>query len=306
MSDKPIILYWIRRDLRVSDNPALTDALRTGAQVLPVFIYDDWFSQLGAAPKFRLEKSLESLQKRYADLGSYVIIRQGAAITVLRELINETGATSVIWSRDLDPMAISRDSKIKKDLKESGVSVTSYRGQVLFEPWTVSTKTGSFYRVYTPFWNSVRDRSVEPSFAAPNCVSSPVKKPETLTVKDLDLAIEMSRGHKILSQYVEAGELAAQTKLKKFLDGPVVNYSEDRNIPELNGTSSLSDHLAWGEISPNQCWNSTFPMVLDGIQGSETFLKELVWRDFAYHLIYHTPHIVVSYTHLTLPTSDLV
>ena len=166
MSDKPIILYWIRRDLRVSDNPALTDALKTGAQVIPVFIYDDWFSQLGAAPKFRLEKSLESLQKRYADLGSYVIIRQGAAITVLRELINETGATSVIWSRDLDPMAISRDSKIKKDLKESGVSVTSYRGQVLFEPWTVSTKTGGFYRVYTPFWNSVRDRSVEPSFEA--------------------------------------------------------------------------------------------------------------------------------------------
>ena len=292
MSDKPIILYWIRRDLRVSDNPALTDALKTGAQVIPVFIYDDWFSQLGAAPKFRLEKSLESLQKRYADLGSYVIIRQGAAITVLRELINETGATSVIWSRDLDPMAISRDSKIKKDLKESGVSVTSYRGQVLFEPWTVSTKTGGFYRVYTPFWNSVRDRSVEPSFEVPNCVSSPSKKPATLTVKDLDLAIEMSRGRKILSQYVEAGELAAQTKLKKFLDGPVVNYSEDRNIPQLNGTSSLSDHLAWGEISPNQCWNSTFPMVLDGVQGSETFLKELVWRDFAYHLIYHTPHIV--------------
>ena len=97
-------------------------------------------------------------------------------------------------------MAISRDSKIKKDLKESGVSVTSYRGQVLFEPWTVSTKTGGFYRVYTPFWNSVRDRSVEPSFEVPNCVSSPSKKPATLTVKDLDLAIEMSRGHKILSQ----------------------------------------------------------------------------------------------------------
>jgi deoxyribodipyrimidine photo-lyase len=91
---------------------------------------------------------------------------------------------------------------------------------------------------------------------------------------------------------VEVGELAAQTKLKKFLDGPVVNYSDDRNIPQINGTSLLSDHLAWGEISPNQCWNGTFPMVINGVQGSETFLKELVWRDFAYHLIYHTPHIV--------------
>ena len=97
MSDKSIILYWIRRDLRVSDNPALTDALKTGAEVIPVFKYDDWLTQLGEAPKYRLEKSLESLQKRYADLGSYVIIRKGAAVTVLRELINETGATSVIW-----------------------------------------------------------------------------------------------------------------------------------------------------------------------------------------------------------------
>ena len=73
MSDKPIILYWIRRDLRVADNPALTNALKTGAEVIPVFIYDDWFSHLGAAPKFRLEKSLESLQKRYADLGLSLI-----------------------------------------------------------------------------------------------------------------------------------------------------------------------------------------------------------------------------------------
>ena len=102
----------------------------------------------------------------------------------------------------------------------------------------------------------------------------------------------MSRGRKILSQYMEAGELAAQIKLRKFLDGPVIKYSDDRNIPQINGTSSLSDHLAWGEISPNQCWNSTFPMVADGVQGAETFLKELVWRDFAYHLVYHTPHIV--------------
>ena len=292
MLDKQVILYWIRRDLRISDNPALSEVVNSGALVVPVFIYDEWFSALGAAPKFRLEKSLLSLQKQYEGLGSYLLIKKGPALCILHDLIKETRATSVVWARDLDPKAIARDTEIKKDLKANGISVTSYRGQVLFEPWTVSTKTGGFYRVYTPFWNSVRDRDVERSLQSPKSVSSPSSRPNSLSVGDLNLGNKMSRGRKILSQYMEAGELAAQIKLRKFLDGPVINYSDDRNIPQINGTSSLSDHLAWGEISPNQCWNSTFPMVADGVQGAETFLKELVWRDFAYHLIYHTPHIV--------------
>ena len=161
--NKNVILYWIRRDLRISDNPALSEAVNSGALVIPVFIYDDWFSELGAAPKFRLEKSLVSLQKQYEGLGSYLIIKKGPAGTVLRDLIKETHATSVVWARDLDPKAIARDTEIKKNLKARGISVKSCRGQVLFEPWTVSTKTGGFYRVYTPFWNSVRDRIVEQS-----------------------------------------------------------------------------------------------------------------------------------------------
>ena len=292
MSDQTTILYWIRRDMRVSDNPALSEAVNSGAYVIPVFIYDDWFSQLGAAPKFRLEKSLVSLQKQYERLGSYLIIRKGPSRAVLRELIKETGATSVVWSRDLDPKAIERDTEIKQDLKANCINAKSYRGQVLFEPWKVSTKTGGFYRVYTPFWNSVKDQFVDLTLNSPNSISSPSERPSTLTVEDLNLGADMSRGSNILGKYIEAGELAAQTKLKNFLEGPVANYSEDRNIPHLNATSLLSDHLAWGEISPNQCWNSAFPTFLDGVMGAETFLKELVWREFAYHLIYHTPHIV--------------
>ena len=163
MLNKPVILYWIRRDMRISDNPALIEAVNSGALVVPVFIYDEWFSELGAAPKFRLEKSLLSLQKQYEGLGSYLLIKKGPAGSILRDLIKETRATSVVWARDLDPKAIARDSEIKKDLKAQGISVKSFRGQVLFEPWTVSTKTGGFYRVYTPFWNSVRDRDVERS-----------------------------------------------------------------------------------------------------------------------------------------------
>ena len=76
MIDKPVILYWIRRDLRVSDNPALIEAVNSGALVVPVFIYDEWFTELGAAPKFRLEKSLLSLQKKYEKLGSYLLIKK--------------------------------------------------------------------------------------------------------------------------------------------------------------------------------------------------------------------------------------
>ncbi len=107
MIDKPVILYWIRRDLRISDNPALIEAVNSGALIVPVFIYDEWFSELGAAPKFRLEKSLLSLQKQYEKLGSYLLIKKGPAGSVLRDLIKETHATSVFWARDLDPKAIA-------------------------------------------------------------------------------------------------------------------------------------------------------------------------------------------------------
>ena len=129
MSDKATILYWIRRDMRVSDNPALSEAVNSGAYVIPVFIYDDWFSQLGAAPKFRLEKGLVSLQEQYERLGSYLTIRKGPSRAVLRELIKETGATSVVWSRDLDPKAIERDTEIKQDLKANCINAKSYRGR---------------------------------------------------------------------------------------------------------------------------------------------------------------------------------
>ena len=116
--------------MRVSDNPALSEAVNSGAYVIPVFIYDDWFSQLGAAPKFRLEKSLVSLQKQYERLGSYLTIRKGPSRVVLRELIKETGATSVVWSRDLDPTAIERDTEIKKDLKAE-VVIASYKERLI-------------------------------------------------------------------------------------------------------------------------------------------------------------------------------
>ena len=202
MSDKVTILYWIRRDMRVSDNPALSEAVNSGAYVIPVFIYDDWFSQLGAAPKFRLEKSLVSLQKQYERLGSYLTIRKGPSRAVLRELIKETGATSVVWSRDLDPKAIERDTEIKQDLKANCINAKSYRAQVLFEPWKVSTKTGGFYRVYTPFWNSVKDHFVDLSLNSPNSISSPSERPSTLTVEDLNLGTAMSRGSNILSKYI--------------------------------------------------------------------------------------------------------
>ncbi|MGA1760219.1 MAG: deoxyribodipyrimidine photo-lyase, partial [Paracoccaceae bacterium] len=160
MGHQPI-LYWIRRDFRLSDNAALSAAVQSGRPVIPVFIRDDQVYALGAAPKWRLGLGLETLEKAYNTFGSRIIYRSDSAKDVLQSLVSETGAVSVYWSRAYDPISISRDKEIKAQLSQNGIDARSFGGHVMFEPWDVSTKTGGFFRVYTPFWNAVRDRFVE-------------------------------------------------------------------------------------------------------------------------------------------------
>lgn len=289
---KPTLL-WIRRDLRLSDHPALLAAVDRGP-VIPIFIHDQTVEDLGAAPKWRLQIGLEHFAKSLQSRGSRLILRRGAALDVLQAMIAETGAEAVFWTRAYDPAAVARDTEVKATLKDAGVEARSFGGHLLFEPWTAETKTGGFYRVYTPFWKSVRTRDVDAPRPAPGQIPAPKVWPETEALADWDMGRAMQRGATIVRPFVRLGEQAAQDRLAHFIDQHVARYDTMRDRPDHDGTSGLSENLALGEISPYQCWHAGRRALDAGHAGAETFLKELVWREFAYHLLHHTPHILTE------------
>ncbi len=291
MTDTSPILLWFRRDLRLGDHPALSDAAASGRPVLAVFILDEVVEGLGAAPKWRLGLGVESFARRLQEIGARLILRRGPALEVLQTLIRETGASSVWWTRQYDPDQIARDKSVKSALSENGIDARSFPGHLLFEPWQVETGQGKFYQVYTPFWKAVRGRDVAPRLSAPTQLNAPEGWPDSDDLSDWQMGRAMDRGADVVRPYLHIGEVAAQQRLASFIRHNVQGYGTDRDRLDLDGTSGLSENLTYGEISPLALWDAGQRALADGKAGAETFLKEVVWREFAYHLIYHTPHI---------------
>ncbi len=291
--DRPVIL-WLRRDLRLSDHPALTEACAGGRPVIPVFILNDQVAALGAAAKWRLGQGLEVFARVLAERGSRLILRRGPAQEVLQALIAESGAGAVHWTRAYDPISRERDGAIKSALKAQGIDARSFPGSLLFEPWTVQTGTGGPYRVYTPMWKAVRGRDVAPPLPAPGRMCAPAAWPVSDRLQDWALGTAMRRGAAVLAAHSAPGEAAAQDRLARFIDEGIARYEARRDIPGVKGTSGLSEYLALGEIAPQRCWHAAFAARERGGAGAETFLKELVWREFAYHLMYHSPQILTG------------
>ena len=290
----PPILVWFRRDLRLDDHAALSAATDTGRPVIPVFIYDDVLTGYGACPKWRMGLGVEMFSKRLATLGSRLILRKGSALPVLTALINETGATDVFWSRAYDPEAIARDSDVKAALKRDGIVAKSFKGHVLFEPWDVQTGAGGPYRVFTPFWRSVRERPVGPVLPPVSKISSPQDWPESDSLANWGLGDVMGPGAEIVKRHVCVGETAALERAETFFHQKAHTYAARRDIPAVDGTSSLSEDLTYGEVSVRRLWQLGMRARDAGVDGAEAFLRQLVWRDFAYHLAYHTPHILTD------------
>ncbi len=291
MNTSPILI-WFRRDLRLTDHPALHAAAATGRPIIPVFIHDDTVQALGAAPKWRLGLGVEHFAHSLNDIGSRLVLRRGDALTVLKALIEETGAGGVYWSRLYDPASVARDTDVKSQLKALGIEAKSFGGHLMFEPWTVETKTGGYYRVYTPFWNMVKNRDVDAPLPAPSKLLPPQSWPASDELSAWQMGVKMNRGADVVRPHVRLGEQAAQERLESFISHAVARYNTTRDLPAVDGTSGLSENLALGEISPHQCWHAGLRARHEGEGGAETFLKELVWREFAYHLMHHTPRIL--------------
>ncbi len=283
-------IVWCRRDLRLADNAALVGAVATGQPVLPVFVFDEICEALGAAAKWRLGRSLADLAAGLEGLGSRLVLRRGSALAVLQGLVAETNATSLHWTRGYEAVGMARDMGVRAAV----AGAVSYPGALLWEPWQVSTAAGGVFKVYTAFWHAVRRREVAGLRAAPGRPASPEVWPVSDRLEDWGLDRAVDRGGAVLARLAGVGEAAAQVGLARFVAEKLPRYASERDFPDRDICSGLSENLAWGEISPTRVWATGMAALRDGIPGAEKFLQEVVWREFAWHLLYHTPHLAVK------------
>lgn len=291
-------LLWLRRDFRLHDHAALQAAVARGKPIIPVVIADALDQAMGAAPRWRWAQAIRHFAAQWAGLGGQVILRQGAALPVLQALVAETGADAVFWTRYLHPEAIARDKVIKATLSAAGILAKGFDGQLLFNPWAMETHAGGPYRVYTPFWKACRAAPAPAHpIPAPASILHPRHWPESLALEAFCAPLErgMNRGAAVVAAHAVVGEAAAQARLQRFIDKALATYREQRDFPDRPATSGLSENLAWGEISPHRLWWAVTDHIARypaAASGGEHFLKELVWREFAWHLAFHTPHIL--------------
>lgn len=290
-SASPTIL-WFRKDLRLQDNLALVAAANRGGAILPIYIREPeeaGTGPLGSAQGWWLHHSLEALSGALADFGSRLILRSGAASSVLNDLIAETGAGAVYWNRRYDPPGMAIDSEIKQDLSGRGLDVKSFAGQLLHEPGKLKTGAGGNFRVYTPFWKAL-DGSGEPPepVPAPTALPAPAAWPRSEALGSWDLLPTKPNWAKGFEAEWQPGEAGAHKRLSKFIKSGLKGYRTRRDFPGEAHVSMLSPHLALGEISPASVWQATRGLSDDhASEDTIHFRKELVWRDFSYHLLYH-------------------
>jgi deoxyribodipyrimidine photo-lyase len=292
MPDTSPVIVWFRQDLRLADNPALRAAAASGRPVIPVYILDDdtpgsW--RAGGAARWWLHHSLSALLSSLEDMDGQLILRQGSSPEVLEELVKETEAGAVYWNRCYEPYAIDRDKGLKIHLKEKGCTVESFNGSLLFEPWQVETKAGGFYKVYTRYWQAVRAMQEPPlPESVPDKVTFADAMPESDDLESLSLLPTQPDWAGGLRDAWVTGEAAAMERLDDFLSDRIEGYKQGRDFPADPATSNLSPYLHIGNISPRQIWARTLERV-GWTAASEAFLKEVVWREFAYHVLYHLP-----------------
>lgn len=294
MAKSPPTLVWLRRDLRLADQPALHAALANGGPVIPVFIHapdEEAPWQPGAASNWWLHHSLEALNAALTRQGSRLVLHSGPTLETLRTLVHETGATAVYWNRLYDPALVLRDQGIKAGLRADGLEVRSFNGHLLIEPWKVETGQGRPYKVFSPFWKACRQRGIDRDpLPAPETLPAPWAWPDSLSLGQLDLlpTIDWTAG---LQATWSPGEAGAHQRLEQFLPEAARDYAEGRERPDRDGTSRLSPHLHFGEISPRQVLRALREAGLAPESGGpEAFIRELGWRDFAHHVLYHFPH----------------
>jgi len=285
---QPIVLHWFRQDLRLADNPALSAAAKVG-RVLPIYILDDRNAgkdAMGLASRWWLHHSLESLN---AKLDGALSVFSGDATELLPALCQKHCIEAVYWNRCYEPWRIARDDRIQQALNAANIRAHSFNGSLLWEPWDIKKSNGTPYKVFTPFYRKgcLSASAPRAPLPAPARLAT-VKDAGSIGIEELRL-LPSIRWDKSLDKNWIIGESAARKRLQSFLRHGITRYKVGRNFPAQENVSRLSPHLHFGEISPNQIWHAT--RELGENANTNSFCRELGWREFSHHLLYYFPEL---------------
>lgn len=292
------VIHWFRRDLRVSDNTALSEATRRAGQVIPVFILEDALRtgpDVGAARLDFLLRSLECLRKNLAELGHPLIIRRGKSEEVLPRLCRELGAQAVFANKRYEPYAQTRDSRLFNALNAAGFGFELFKDAVAWEEQEVLTQSGKPFTVFTPYSKAWKAKGTIPGprgklrtsdlqHSTPKFRSDPFPT----GVNEFGLSLSQTP--------IPAGERAALDALREFMRGPVYAYATTRDFPAVDGTSQLSPHLRAGTIGIRTILAALAKAreqaaTPEQKRGCEVFLNELIWREFYLQVLHNFPHV---------------
>lgn len=315
MKKQSTSIYWFRRDLRLSDNPALDWVCANSQRVMFIYIHDEeeqWSA--GGASRWWLHKSLSHLEQRLSKLGHTLYCYKGNAKNIIEDLVEKVNATDLVFNRIYESQGILQDKLICESIaglnsesdNHSTVRCRAFHSGLFFQPGTVKNNQDLPYRVFTPFYKKIRP--LIESVASNDCVESKNKidtKIRNISVVDLKINQSCSNldildafpWHEKLSRYWQPGEINARAVLSNFIDNAVSGYQNNRDIPGVDGTSMLSASLHFGELTPGYIYRAVTPVLYsdnnsNAMNSAEVFIKQLVWREFAHHVLWYFPDTV--------------
>jgi deoxyribodipyrimidine photo-lyase len=293
--DKKTVILWFRRNLRLADNAALEAAAASGLAVIPVYVLNEqaetW--RFGGASRWWLSRSLRALDAGLRRLDSRLILRRGEAVAALTGLAEETGAEAVFFTRGYEPFIVRQETALNAALRRAGIGCRRFGGNLLCEPEAVANKSGEPFKVFTPFYKACQAKEpVATPIPAPKTLTAPAVWPDSEPLESWALEPSKPDWAREMREFWTPGEAGANSRLQAFMDGALADYAAMRDRPDIDGTSRLSPHLAFGEISPRQAWHA-----IDSAAGRDarlqrgavSYIRELYWREFSYHLLFHWP-----------------
>jgi deoxyribodipyrimidine photo-lyase len=300
MVDQPPIIVWFRDDLRLSDHPALSAAAKTGGPVVGLYVLDEesrGVRPLGGAARWWLARSLRRLQASLQAAGADLVLRRGAAAKVIPELARAAKASAVVWNEISQVPHLAVAKTVEAELAKAGIDSQSFPGDLLASPRDIRTKDGRCLRVFTPFWRRLQALGEVPApLPAPKRLAA-IAGVTSEALEDWKLEPRHPDWGGGLRERWTPGEVAAQQRLGDFLADGLTGYAGQRNRPDRDGTSALSPHLRFGEISPRQIWHAARFAAAERpalSADANKFLSELGWREFCRHLLFDNPELATT------------
>jgi deoxyribodipyrimidine photo-lyase len=292
------VLFWFRRDLRSHDNVGLHHALKTFKKVYCVFIFDrDILDELPTKQDRRVEfiwESIAELKASIESMGGDLIVQYASARAEIPAIAKALKVDAVYTNEDYEPHAVARDAKVRKILDGEGIDFRTFKDTVIFEKSEVLTQAGGTFSVFTPYKNAWLKRLHDSDLAPRDIQEHRASFTKTPLAKKLPSLESMDFECTNISSFIRAGMSGAAALRDDFIDR-IVDYKEARDLPSVKGVSYLSVHNRFGTISIREIASIAYAETLRKKNvGAETWLSELIWRDFYFQIIFHHPHAAES------------